>query len=169
MVTLSHGRTRWDYLPVATFDEPAEVWLYLCTAYCSILMYGIYLTIVVKEDREVIYVTLHVDVSPWSLGLVCDKDLHAMAIDVREDIELPVVVSYARSPYTLSVCLTPVHQLELVAETKEVLHGITTELPIDEVTGMENDEPGNAVHGCPCEIVVVAYAYDIRIRELVVE
>ena len=59
-----------------------------------------------------------------------------MSVDIREDIELAIVISDGWSPDALTVSLLTVFQAEFVAKTKEVLHSIAAESPVDEVLGM---------------------------------
>ena len=81
-MSLAHSRAVGDNLAVATLYKSTEVRLNLSATHCPILMNGIHLTIIVKEDRQVVYVALHVYVFPWSLGLVGNEYLHTMSIDI---------------------------------------------------------------------------------------
>ena len=46
------------------------------------------------------------------------------------------MVSDTGSPYTLSIGFLAILEPELVAKSKEVLHRITAETPVDEILGM---------------------------------
>ena len=106
---------------------------------------------------------------PRSLSLVGDKDLHAVSVDVGEDVELAVVVAYARSPYALSVSLLAVFEAELVAKSEEVLHRVAAEAPVDEVLGVKHHHSWQAVHRCTGEVVVLSHPYHVGVGELVVK
>ena len=81
-MSLAHSRAVGDNLAVATLYKSTEVRLNLSATHCPILMNGIHLTIIVKENRQVVDVALHVDMFPWSLSLVGNEYLHAMSIDI---------------------------------------------------------------------------------------
>ena len=51
---------------------------------------------------------------PRSLGTVRDINLQAMSVDIREDIELAVVIADGRRPDTLSIRLLPVSEIEVI-------------------------------------------------------
>ena len=82
MMSLAHGGTIGDNLAVATLDETCEVRLNLSATHCPVLMDGIYLAIVVKEDRQVVDVALKVDVLSWAFGFIRNEHLHSVSIDI---------------------------------------------------------------------------------------
>ena len=168
-MSLTHSRAVGDNLAIATLDKTAEIGLYLSATHCPILMNGIYLTVVVEEYGEVVDVTLEIDMLPRSLSLVGDEHLHTMSVDIREDIELTVVITDRWSPYTLSVSLLAVLKAELVAKSKEILHCVATETPVDEVLRMKYDYTRQTVHCRSSKIIVLSHPDNIGVAEFVIE
>ncbi len=166
-MTLSHCRALWNYGTFAAFNEAAEVGFQLYNLYVAIAIYAIYL-VVIKENAKVIDSTLHVDVLPWTCRLFAYENLKAMTVDVREDIEFPVMIANARCPDALSVCLFMVFEAELVAHV-ESRQAITGELPVHQVARVQHHKPRQTVHGGACKVIVVAHTYDVRVGKLVIK
>ena len=67
------------------------------------------------------------------------------------------MVSDTRSPYTLSIGLLAILELELISQTEEILHGVTAETPVDQVLGMKYHYSWQTVHGGSGKIVVIPH------------
>ena len=86
----------------------------LRNGHVSILVNGINLTILIKEHREVVDIAINFMMRPRSLGTIRNIHLQTMSVDVREDIELSVVIADSRCPDTLSVSLLTVSEIEVI-------------------------------------------------------
>ena len=168
-MSLAHSRTVGNNLAVATLNESAEVGFDFGAAHCTILMDGIYLTVVIEEYGEVVDVTLEIDMLPRTFCLVGYKHLHAMSVDIGEDIEFPIMITDTRCPYTLSVSLLTVFEAKLVAKSKEILHCVAAEAPVDEVLRMKYDYTRQTVHSGAGKIIVLSHPDNIGVTEFIVE
>ena len=168
MVSFAHGVSGRNDDPLATFHVAAKVGLDFNHPHLVILIYGVYLAVIIKQDGQVINVPAHVDVLPWSGRIFGDEHLHAMPVDVGEDIKLSVVVTDAGSPNALAVGFLPIFEPEFVAHI-ETFETITQEFPVHQVFGMEDNHAGCTMHGCPCQIEVLAHPDQVGVGKLVIK
>ena len=105
---------------------------------------------------------------PRSLGTVRDINLQAMSVDIREDIELAVVIADGRCPDTLSIRLLPVSEIEVI-RIIEPVEAVGGEFPVHEILGMEHHQARNRVHRGTRQIVILSYSDDIRVRKFIIK
>ena len=79
------------------------------------------------------------------------------------------MVSDTRSPYTLSIGLLAILELELISQTEEILHGVTAETPVDQVLGMKYHYSWQTVHGGSGKIVVIPHPDYVGVAEFIVK
>ena len=130
----AHCRTLRNNGAFRAFHETAEVGFQLYNLNVAVAIYAIYL-VVIKENAKVIDSTLHVDVFPWPCRLFAYENLKAMTVDVREDIEFPVMIADAWCPDALAVRLFMIFKAELIPHV-EPRQAITGEIPVHQVTRM---------------------------------
>ena len=166
-MTLSHCRALRNYGAFATLHEAAEVGFQFYYLHVAVTVHTVYL-VAIEQNAEVVYCTAHVDVLPRACCLLANEHLQTVTVDVREDVELPVMIANARCPDALSVCLFMVFEAELVAHV-ESRQAITGELPVHQVARVQHHKPRQTVHGGACKVIVVAHTYDVRVGKLVIK
>ena len=114
MMSLTHRIAFRNHHLATALYRTAQIRFQLRNGYVAILMHGINLAIVIEEHREVVDIAINFMMSPRSLGTVRDINLQSMSVDVREDIELAVVIADGRCPDTLSVSLLAVSEIEVI-------------------------------------------------------
>ena len=117
---------------------------------------GIDFPVVVKQDRKIVYVAFHVDMLPGACRIFGDEHLHAVAVDVGEDVELAVMITDAGCPNALAVGFFSVLQTELVAHVQTV-EAIAEELPVHQILGMQHHQSGHGVHGGSRQIEIFSH------------
>ena len=133
MVSFSHGGTLGYYLPVGAWDRLAEVGFQLAASHAPVSVDGVYFSIIVEQNREVVYVSFHADVFPRTFYVVGNVYLQSLTVDVSEDVEFPVVISYAGCPDPLSVDLLPFGEREGGVVEVEAVEAVGYLFPVDEV------------------------------------
>ena len=168
MVSFAHGVSGRNDDPLATFHVAAKVGLDFNHPHLVILIYGVYLAVIIKQDGQVINVSAHVDVLPRPGRILGDEHLHAVAVDVGEDIKLPVVVTDTGSPNALTVGFLAVFEPELIAHV-ETVETIAQEFPVHQVLGMQDDHTGCAVHRRPGQIEVLTHPNQVGVGKFVIK
>ena len=125
--------------------------------------------IVIEEHAEVIDAAFHVDVLPRAARIVGHIHLKSLAVDVAEHIKLAFVPTYAGCPNTLSVDFLAVAEGESGVGKVETIEAIAPLLPVHKVFGVEYIHARHGVHRGSGQIIVVAYAQDVGVREFIVE
>ena len=106
---------------------------------------------------------------PRPMDILCRIALQALAIDVREHIELPVGIADARSPNALTIDFLVVLQRETILSEVKAVEAIGDVFPVDKVLRMKDDETRNGMHRRTSQIVIVAHAQDVGVAELIIE
>ena len=135
MVPLTHGRAFWYDNPFTSFYVAGEIRLELGHFHLVVAMYRPYFAIVVKQYRQVVYVSSEVVVFPRTLRRLRGKQLQSVAVYVGKHVERTVVIAYHWRPYTLSVHLFAVLQTEFIIGQYvfPAFETITCEVPVYEV------------------------------------
>ena len=168
-MALSHSIALGDDGASGAILRATHVWLQFGALHFTVAVNGVNLAIVVEEHAEVVDVAFHVVVLPRSLDVLCGIALQSLAIDVGVNVELSVGIADAGCPNTLTVDFLVVFQRETVFLEVEAVEAIGDILPVHQVLGVEDDETGDSMHGCTCQVVVVAYTQDVGIAELVIK
>ena len=69
----------------------------------------------------------------------------------------------------MPIDLLMVLQRETVLGEIEAVDTVRDVFPVDQILGVKDDQPRHTVHGGAGEVVIVAYAEDVGVAELVVE
>ena len=162
MMSFAHGIATRNYTTVAIFHVTAEIRLDFDAVYFVVAIDGIDLAIV-KQNRQVMDGASEIIVSPWSFRLVRYKNLHSDSVDIREYIELAVMITDAWSPDSLAVCLFAVFESEAVVVNVNPVESVAAEVPVDKVLGFQDYEAGIAMHGRAGQIERVAHSDQIRV------
>ena len=169
MVAFAHAVALGDDDALGALHGAAHVGLQLGTLHRAVAVDGVHLAVVVEQHAEVVDVTLHVMVRPRAADVLCGVALQSLAVDVAENVELPVGIAYARCPDALAVDFLVVLQREAVFREVEAVEAVGGELPVHEVLRVEDDQSWHGVHRRAGEVVVVAHAEDVRVGELIVK
>ncbi len=88
---------------------------------------------------------LHRRARPRPIRIGGSEPLSCLAVDVREDVELAVMVAEGRRPDSLAVDILAV--LQPVGRPKvELVHGIGDEFPVDQVLRAQDRQARHGVH-----------------------
>ena len=169
VVTLAHSIALRNDDALGSLDRTTHVCLQLCTFHLTIAMNGVDLAIVVEEYGEVVDASLHVMVLPRTTNIFGGITLQALAVDVRENVELSVGIADGWRPDALTVDLLVVLQGEGIVVEVKAVEAIRDVLPVDQVLRVKDDEARHRVHCGTCQIIVIAHPQDVGIGELVVE
>ena len=91
-----------------------------------------------------------------------------MSVDIREDIELSVVIADGRRPDTLSVSLLTVSEIEVIRIIQSV-EAIRRKFPVHQILGMQHHQSRHTVHRGTRQIVILPYSDNIRVRKLIIK
>ena len=167
-MSLTHRIAFRNHHLAAALYRTTQIGLQFRNGHVAILVHGINLAILIEEHREVVDIAINFMMRPRTLGTVRDIHLQAMSVDIGEDIELSVVIADGRRPDTLSVSLLAIAEIEIIRIIKAV-ETIGRELPIYEILGMEHHQSRHTVHRSTCQIVILPYSDNIRIRKLIIK
>ena len=149
-MTLAHSVAfGYDYT-FRTLYRTTHIGMQFGTFHGAVAMNGIHLAVIVEQHTEVIDVTLHVVMRPWSAYVLCRKALQPLAVDVGIYIKLSVGIAYARCPDALTVYFLMIFQREAVFSEWEAVEAIADVLPVYEVLGMQDNQSGHGVHSGSC-------------------
>ena len=105
VVSLADGIALGNDHALRLLNGSAHVGLQLRTLHLAVAMDGVYFPVVVEEHAEVVDPALHVMVFPRSADILRGVTLQTLAVDVRENVELPVGIADGRCPDALAVNL----------------------------------------------------------------
>ena len=168
MMSLTHRIAFRNHHLAAALYRTAQIRLQLRNGHVAILVHGINLAILIEEHREVVDIAINFMMRPRSLGTVRDIHLQAMSVDIREDIELSVVIPNGWRPDTLSVSLLAIAEIEIIRIIESV-ETVGRKFPIHQILGMENHQSRNTVHRGTRQIVILPHSDNIRVREFIVK
>ena len=163
MMSLAHSIALGDDDTLGLFDGAAHVGLEFRTLYLAIAVDSINLAVIVKKHREVVDAPLHIMVLPRAADILGSIALESLAIDVRKHIELSVGITDGRCPDPLAVNLPMVLQREGIVIKIKTVKAVADVFPVDQVSGVQNDQSRHAVHGGAGQIVVIAHPEDVRV------
>ena len=110
VMTFPHGIALWYNGTFRLLYRTTHIWFQLRTLHLPITMDGVNLTIIIKQDAQVVDTPLHIMMLPGSTNILGSIALQALTIDIRVDVELSVGITDARSPDALSINLLMVLQ-----------------------------------------------------------
>ena len=135
----------------------------------AIAMDGIDLAIVIEENAEIVDAASHIVVLPRTCYLLACIALQALAIDIRENVELSVGIADGRSPDALSINLLMILQREGIIIEVKAVEAIRYVFPVHKVARMKNHQSWHSVHGGACKVIIVTYSKDVWIGKLIIE
>ena len=168
MMSLSHCVTFRNHHLAASLYRTTEVRFQLRHGHIAVFMHGIHLSVIIEEHGEVVDIAIDLMMRPRSLSTVRDINLQTMSVDIREDIELAVVIADGRCPDTLSIRFLPVSEIEVIRIIESV-EAVGREFPVHEIFGMEHHQYRHAMHRGTRQIIILPHSDDIRIRELIIK
>src|SRR5574344_43831 len=92
-----------------------------------------------------------------------------MAIDIRKDIELSIMVADTWCPDSLAIDAFSLIQIKLRNIIIKPVKAIRTEFPIHQIGGMKDDNTRHTMHRCTYKIIILTDTDDIRISELIIK
>ena len=174
VVSLAYAAALGNDDALGALHGAAHVGLQLRTLHLAVVVDGVDLAVIVEEHAQVVDAPLHVVVRPRAADVLRRVALQALAVDVREDVELAARIADAGCPDALAVDLATA-RLRRAAEREgrvgevEAVEAVADVLPVHQVLGVQDDQAGHGVHRRACQVVVVAHAENVGVGELVVE
>lgn len=121
---------RDDDLLGARYDI-REVLIQFGEFYFIIAPDNINFAIVIKKHRQVVQRHIHFVMLPGAVRIGSEKNLSAVPVDICKNIKLAVMVTKARRPDALPVCVPPIFQAKLRAQIQFITR-VAQEFPIDQ-------------------------------------
>ena len=169
MVSFSHSTTLGNDDTFRSFYRTAHVGLQFGTHHLSITVNGIDFPVIIKQYAQIVDSSLHIMVLPRTFRFLASKALQTFSVDIREDIEHSVVVSDTWSPDALAIYFLAVFQGKSIVVEIETVKAIGNVLPVYQILGVHEHQSRNGVHCCASQIVIIAHANHVGIREFIIE